>query len=84
MTIISGFFYGLGQAAMFVIIALVFHISTYFIVKNGVQIQNSFTVIFALFLASMSMGNISNILPNIGSCMKSAREILRIIDTKDE
>lgn len=36
--IISGFFYGLAQFIMFLVIALIFYLGSLFVQNNGVQI----------------------------------------------
>jgi hypothetical protein len=64
--IVSGFFYGLAQFIMFIVIALIFYIGSLFVLNNGVNVQNMFTAIFAIFFSAMTVGNNSHILPDMG------------------
>lgn len=82
--LVSGFFYGLAQLIMFIVIALIFYIGSLFVLNNGVQVQNMFTSIFAIFFSAMTVGNNSHILPDMGECKISAANLFLILDTKDE
>jgi ATP-binding cassette subfamily B (MDR/TAP) protein 1 len=64
--IVSGFFYGIAQLIMFVVIALVFYVGSLFVQNNGVKIDSMFTAIFAIFFSAMTVGNNSHILPDMG------------------
>lgn len=63
--IVSGFFYGIAQLIMFVVIALIFYIGSLFVKNNGVHIDKMFTAIFAIFFSAMTVGNNSHILPDM-------------------
>lgn len=80
---ISGFFYGLAQFIMFIVIALIFYLGSIFVQNNGVQVENMFTAIFAIFFSAMTVGNNSHILPDMGECKISAANLFLIMDTKD-
>jgi ABC-type multidrug transport system fused ATPase/permease subunit len=82
--VVSGFFYGLSQFIMFLVIALIFYIGSLFVLKAGVDVQHMFTSIFAIFFSAMTVGNNSHMLPDIGECKVSAANLFKILDTKDE
>lgn len=71
--IISGFFYGLGECLVFILISALYHIGSIFVRDNDVPVKNVFTVIFAMFFATVSMGEMSNAFPNIQKCMESTK-----------
>lgn len=81
---VSGFFYGVAQLIMFVVIALIFYIGSLFVQNDGVSIENMFTAIFAIFFSAMTVGNNSHILPDMAECKVSAANLFLIMDTKDE
>ena len=64
--IVSGFFYGIAQFIMFIVIALIFYLGSLFVQNNGVSVDNMFTAIFAIFFSAMTVGNNSHILPDMG------------------
>lgn len=82
--IVSGFFYGIAQFIMFIVIALIFYIGSLFVQNNGVHIDKMFTAIFAIFFSAMTVGNNSHILPDMAECKVSAANLFLILDTKDE
>lgn len=64
--IVSGFFYGIAQFIMFIVIALIFYLGSLFVQNNGVSVDSMFTALFALFFSAMTVGNNSHILPDMG------------------
>ncbi len=82
--IVSGFFYGIAQFIMFIVIALIFYLGSLFVQNNGVSVDSMFTALFALFFSAMTVGNNSHILPDMGECKISAAQLFMIMDTKDE
>jgi len=81
---VSGFFYGIAQFIMFIVIALIFYLGSLFVQNNGVAIDSMFTAIFAIFFSAMTVGNNSHILPDMAECKVSAGNLFMILDTKDE
>ena len=82
-SIISGFLYGLSQY-LFLILLLIFYISSHFVQNNGVSVENMFVAIFSVLFSGLTVGNHLHILPNLGDCKISAANLFVILDTKDE
>lgn len=82
--IMSGFFYGLAQFIMFVVIALIFYLGSVFVRDNGVNPENMFVAIFAIFFAAMTVGNNSHLLPDLANCRVSAARLFLVLDSEDE
>lgn len=81
--IVSGFFYGIAQLIMFIVIALIFYIGSLFVESAGVTVDSMFTSIFAIFFSAMTVGNNSHILPDMAECKVAAANLFLILDTKD-
>lgn len=64
--IMSGFFYGISQLIVFVVLALIFYIGSLFVQNNEVPVKNMFTAVFSIFYSAMTVGNNSHILPDLG------------------
>ncbi len=60
---VSGFFYGIAQFIMFIVIALIFYLGSLFVQNNGVSIDSMFTALFVIFFSAMAVGNNSHVLP---------------------
>lgn len=69
---------------MFVVIALIFYLGSLFVRDAGVTPNEMFVAVFAIFFAGMTVGNNSQILPDIAECKVSAASLFRILDEKDE
>ena len=63
--VISGFFYGIAQILMFIIVSLIFYIGSIFVQNNGVPIANMFTCVFSIFFAAMTIGNNGHMMPDM-------------------
>ncbi len=63
---VSGFFYGIAQFIMFIVIALIFYLGSLFVQNNGVSIDSMFTALFVIFFSAMAVGNNSHVLPEMG------------------
>lgn len=81
--IISGFFYGLAQLIMFVVVALIFFLGAVFVEANGLNVSDMFTAVFAIFFSGMTVGNNSHILPDMNECKISAANLFMVLDTQD-
>lgn len=82
--IISGFFYGLSQYIMFIILSLIFYLGALFVQNNGAGLQDMFTAVFAIFFAALTVGSHSHMLPDVGECKMSAASLFVLLDEKDE
>ena len=81
---LSGFFYGLSQFIIFMIIAIVFYCGALFVKNNDVLLKNMFTAMFSVFFAAIITGNNSHVLPDLGECKISAANLFLLLDNKDE
>ncbi len=53
--VISGFFSGLGECVLYILISVLYYIGALFVRDDDVPVKNVFTVIFALFFATVSI-----------------------------
>ena len=85
-SLFGGFFYGLSQFFMYLVIGLIFYISSLFMrdFQEEISTTNVFTAIFAIFFAGMSAGNNASFIPDINNCKVSAGNLFKIIDQQDE
>ena len=63
--LVSGFFYGLSQLIMYLVVGLIFFIGSVFVRDNDLDISDMFTAVFAIFFSGMTVGNNSHILPDM-------------------
>ena len=81
--IISGFFYGLAQLIMYLVVGLIFFIGSVFVRDNNLDISDMFTAVFGILFAGMTAGNNAHFMPDMAACNSAAANIFFIQDSKD-
>ena len=76
-SLVGGLLFGFAQSLLYFIIGLIFYLASVFLAdpNNEIEVQNSFTAIFAVFFAGMTAGNNSQFLPDIRNCKVSAGKL---------
>lgn len=81
----SGFFFGISQLLMFIIIGLLFYLGAIFVRDNkGVTVTDMFTAVYAIMFAGMTAGNNSHFMPDMAASKNSAANLFEILDSQDE
>ena len=82
--LIAGFMYGLSQIILFLVFGLIFYLGVIFMNRNGLQISDVFTAIYAIVFSGMTAGNNAHFMPDMAAGKKAAASIFQILDEKDE
>ena len=64
-SLITGFFFGLAQIAIYIAFGVLFYIGTVFMREYGVTLLHVFTAIYEIFFAARTIGNNAHFLPDI-------------------
>ena len=75
--------YGLSQIIMFVVFGLIFYLGVIFMNRNGLQIDDVFTAIYAIVFSGMTAGNNAHFMPDMAAGKKAAASLFEILDSKD-
>lgn len=78
---LSGLLFGASQLVMFVIFALVFYIGTIFVRKYQLNFVDVFVAIYALTFGAMTVGNNTQMMPDLAGCKTSAAYLFAILDS---
>lgn len=81
--LIAGFLYGLSQIILFLVFGLIFWLGIIFMNRNGLDIADVFTAIYAITFSGMTAGNNSHFMPDAVTGKRAAANIFEILDSND-